>query len=671
MGLLANSAFLWGLLGLSVPLLIHWLLNPTKREDVFSTIRFFSASVLRGARLRALDRPLLLLLRCLLLALILCAMANPVVVYRGTVGGGTSPTCVLVLDTSASMAASGKEGTCWEMACAKARALLHACRPGTRVSLVTTAPCVQSVVLLESADRALAAMNALRPVSQNGMLLPAITHAAGVLAQHGIDVADIHVISDYQRTSMGDAIGADLAGGVALTAHCAAQDVWSNASITAIERDVVPRPQLRMHIFNHSSAGTCTGELSVQLDGEELYRANRSLPAGSGDMVALDLPAELPPYAKVRVHYDVPDSLRADNTRYRVLTPVEPTRILCVETTTTQQLFRQRSYHLQTAFLAARSKGHYAVDVCTVAELLQRANDGNLRDHADLLCVPGLPDYSEALVTAITEYTVAGGVLALFLGREVVPVQFNRAWGEFLPADLNRVEDPEEQSAWHLREWDTESPFFAAVSTPGSGNLALPRFFRRFSFIPGFRGEVRARFDDTTPLLLTATRGDGEVLLFNTTLGPVWTDWQKRKTFVPVLCGVASLASPGSAALYDPSVLPAGSSVRWPDGSTHEVGERDAAREDLTGTDTGFYDCTAADGSVCAVWTRNVHPRESDLHSVDAQHALDSVPRARATHSARTPAAVRRVPLWPWVIVLAVLCAALELRYAGAIQRQR
>ncbi len=72
-----RPAFLWGLVFLAVPIIIHFF---NRRHTVlldFSTVRFFRATAVRASKIRRLKRLLLLCSRCLLIAVTIILFAKP------------------------------------------------------------------------------------------------------------------------------------------------------------------------------------------------------------------------------------------------------------------------------------------------------------------------------------------------------------------------------------------------------------------------------------------------------------------------------------------------------------------------------------------------------------------------------------------------------------------
>ena len=124
-----NPLFLLGLLGMSVPLVIHLLSRRTARRVDFSSLDFLrnlERKSLRRVRVRQL---LLLLLRMLLIAAVAIAMARPAIT-GGAARGEARTSVVLVLDGSFSMTASAAGEAIFAAAKDRALAVLETLKDG-------------------------------------------------------------------------------------------------------------------------------------------------------------------------------------------------------------------------------------------------------------------------------------------------------------------------------------------------------------------------------------------------------------------------------------------------------------------------------------------------------------------------------------------------------------
>lgn len=104
-----HEQMLWGLLGLVIPILIHWLNRARHQTVAFGGMMFVEASMrLRAKHIKLQDR-LLLALRCAIIALLALAAARPVSEDVSALGAQPVAT-VLIVDTSLSMARESRSG---------------------------------------------------------------------------------------------------------------------------------------------------------------------------------------------------------------------------------------------------------------------------------------------------------------------------------------------------------------------------------------------------------------------------------------------------------------------------------------------------------------------------------------------------------------------------------
>jgi hypothetical protein len=182
---LAPWAFL-GLLAVAVPIAIHLITRRRTRVQRFPTLRFIAASRVLPVRALRPSDPLLLALRCAILALAAAALAQPL--FRGGARERAAAGVlarVIVVDTSASMRRGAAAGG---SALAAARAEAAAAAAAADVALT-----------IETAD----------PAGQ-------LTGASAWLGQQ-TGRGEITVVSDFQRGTLAEADLAGVAAGVGLS----------------------------------------------------------------------------------------------------------------------------------------------------------------------------------------------------------------------------------------------------------------------------------------------------------------------------------------------------------------------------------------------------------------------------------------------------------------------
>ena len=99
-----HPLLLWGVAAVAAPILIHLLLRQRPRPRAWAAMRWLAAALREAQRRYRLTNLLLLLLRCLVVALAALAVARP-----NLAGLGSGGRLVLVVDTTASMGGRGDD----------------------------------------------------------------------------------------------------------------------------------------------------------------------------------------------------------------------------------------------------------------------------------------------------------------------------------------------------------------------------------------------------------------------------------------------------------------------------------------------------------------------------------------------------------------------------------
>jgi hypothetical protein len=137
---LAHPALLWtGAALVTVPIVIHYLFRRKHRVVRFAAMEFLLAALKKQKRRVQMENLLLLLLRCALIALLALALARPALRSAALAPlGGSARGVILILDTSASMAArtTGRRGL--ERARDRARSFLQDLSEGSEVTVIVT-----------------------------------------------------------------------------------------------------------------------------------------------------------------------------------------------------------------------------------------------------------------------------------------------------------------------------------------------------------------------------------------------------------------------------------------------------------------------------------------------------------------------------------------------------
>ncbi len=255
-----NWGMLFGLVALAVPILIH-LLNRSRATVLdWGAMRFLLASLTSQNRRLLIEEIILLVLRCLLVALVVLAMARPFLPSRTAIpwavvlpaflaaviclavagamwahrkarwallavalalavlAGGASVNenivqqlkwaagkgetdVALLIDASLSMSVKIEGKTNFQRAIAEARAVVAACEPGDSVSLFLAGPVPRPIIATPTADREeiARALERLAPMGGTMGVLEALNVAAASLAEGDNAAEKVVLITDGQN----------------------------------------------------------------------------------------------------------------------------------------------------------------------------------------------------------------------------------------------------------------------------------------------------------------------------------------------------------------------------------------------------------------------------------------------------------------------------------------
>ena len=295
-GLFANPLGLLGLGALAV-LIVLYLVRPDPEEYAIPTVEFLSEGRGDSQQQRIRDRfriSGIFLLQALVLLAIPLALAGPQVPLPGSAAGDT----VVVVDTSASMAATGEESTRFKRARETARSVT-----GDQATVVTSAPDATVKIADGSTDATAAALSGLSVSETDGDLRRAIRVAADI---HD-DNRRIVVISDFvDATDWRAATESARAAGNEVVVERVGGGGQDNVGIVGLS---VTSTEATVTVTN---GGETQQTRDVSLGG-----SSKTVQLTPGDVTKLTLPI---PSDGGEVRLSPGDSFRLDDTAY-VATP--------------------------------------------------------------------------------------------------------------------------------------------------------------------------------------------------------------------------------------------------------------------------------------------------------------------------------------------------------------
>jgi hypothetical protein len=676
-----NLPMLGWLVAAAAPVLIHLLTRRRYRETNWAAMDFLLAAVKRRTRRIRLEQLLLLLLRTLVIATIVTAVAEPCIERGGAIfrpGGNTHR--IFVIDSSYSMAYKSNDRSRFEQAKLWAEQIVEHSMSGDGFTLVQMADPPRAIVSTPALEA-----EAIRQEIENLELLhtgadvPATLEEVRKLLDNvrhdspRLVNAEIYFISDMQRASWmpaSDSAGmAELqrrAGELASMARLHVIDLGQadadNLAVTAIQlhapfvsvgRSVVLTATLRD--FGHEARKHQVVDLLV--DDSTAGRQYVDVPAGGEATVQFSHRFDSPGEHAVEVRA-MSDALEIDNRRYLVVNVRQAVRVLCIDGRPAGDPTKASVYALFNALSARRDPNERSpLDVTVAPE--SALMEGGLAAY-DCVMLSNVAQFTASETQLLDNYLRHGGSLVFFLGDRVRSENYNRTLADMqrpiLPARLGEVT---KNATGNLDPRNYEHPIlrpFRGQEKVGLLTSPVEQYIKVKPLDSTLSGDtspgnadlrqnppqVALALGNGDPLIVTRAVRRGRVVLVTTSADASWTMLPAWGTYLPLVRQIvdwclSGQAQPRNVAVGDTlessvraSAASASLTMERPDGRHRIVplnvqGDYASWSYDdtrISGIYTGQFSPPIAPPQLFAV---NLNTAESDLRSVSSDELQNDV----------------------------------------------
>ena len=668
---------------LGVPVLIHMIQRQRTEVIEFPSLMFVRKIPFHSLRRQRVRHWVLLLLRCAALALLIAAFARPF--FRSAVlvaVTGGSREVVILVDRSYSMG----YGDRWERARDAARDVVRDLAPDDQATIIFFDSGAQSGAR-STRNRAslLAAIDGADLGVGTTRYGPALQLAQGIFEDSDQPRLEAFLITDFQRIGVDSAANTLLPPGTVLTPVMVADtDETANISVTSasVQRDFFSdreRATVTARLANRGAETVEDLRVSIELTGRELESLPVTVEAYSS-ATATFAPFTLEDTAMPVSVRAEGDALPHDNVFHFTVAPGDVVPVLVVGSPGAAEtnLYLRRALEIGSSpsfRVTVRS-----VDEVTTADVAAAG--------VVVLNDVGLP--SGQIGGAITRFVESGGGLWIVLGERI-------RWPgddlDLLPGTFDEPADRDGRGGT-LGVIDFSHPVFEVFSSPRSGDLTTPRFFRYRPLDVRPTAAVLARFDDGAAAMAEHAVGDGRVLIWTSTIDSFWNDFALKSIYLPFVHKVVEhLAAYSSPTPYltagqvldlarypgaaDLDVVGGNLVVRDPSEDRVAVGS-DGRAGFIELTEQGFYEVRDTDvaDSESVLVAVNVDLAESNLEQFDPQELVAAVTgRAAGDRSVTTDREVRpedlerRQTLWWYLLIGALGFLASETVVSNRLSR--
>ena len=671
---------------LLLPVLLHLWQKRHVVSTPFSTLRFLKAVASRSRRSAKFQDLFLFLLRFLIIAALVAAACRPVLPKNIArwFGAKTQRTVALVVDRSLSMSLSTGSGNRLDAAKTMAETVMDSLSPGDQVMVLSIGRTVDPLVAQPTADHALArrAIQSIKPSQEPTRFEDAFREVRQALARAPVGTKEMYLFTDNQEA------------GWVFDRNAMFNDAWKTTEIHALAvcpDDLNPANatlgKLKSGVPYVTAGGVVRGSVAVYNFGNNVFRDVLTISCGGKDVGKRTV--EVAPNSSQEVGFDFiapttldgrwatggvrlsGDNLPADDRVDFVLPIATGSRVLVVETGNGPDRTRS-GFFLRKALEIGRD--------CEMKSIAPEALSTEPLDGFSAVFLAGISGLEDRSTVRLERYLESGGTVFVFPGDATDADRMNRI--EWLPVRMGKLTDlPAGRQAVFAKvpdhpvfvnSWSSENPF-----------PALPQR-RLVDLKPTKDARVLLTIADQ-PFLIAAARGAGQVFFLNASPDRSWGDFPLTASFLPLMKQVARLS--GARGVGDTSFLvgdpvPAAGSLTssgpltltLPDGSKKPVPKNAPQILDSIPFLGVYFLDSESEGTVHA-FTARPDPDEGKPSPAPPAMLQDIPGLERVTG----PAALQQwlgeqrgmTPLWPLLLLAALLLLVVEAIFANAAARQR
>jgi hypothetical protein len=661
--------FLFALVALAIPVIIHLFYFRRFKTVYFTNVRFLREVKEETTARQKIRNLLVLLMRCLAVAALVFAFAQPFIPRDVDVRQGQKFISVF-LDNSFSMNALSEDVPLLEKARQRAREIISAYDVEDRFQILTNDFEGQHQRLV-SKEEALTLLDNIKTSAAVRSLSSVVNRQQMVLNTGKGDNKIAYIISDFQRNITDIANFKDSLLSINLVPLQAVQEInisidsaWFEAPVQMLRQPNL----LVVKVRNWSTQATENIRLSIKYDGEDKPLGTLSIPAQSYVIDTVNVSISEAGWQKAELAItDYP--VQFDDRYSFSFNVAEFFNVLVINENTTEP-------YLEAAFRG--------ISNFRLTNQLSRSLDYSRFPEYQLIICNGLVNISSGLAAELKQYVQIGGNVLVF-PSEKAELGTYRSFLEGVPANYPVNFDFQERA---VTDVNTEEFVFRDVYENKSANLKLPATTGNFklSNIASLGEEKLLTYRDGSPYLTKFKSGQGILYLCAAPLADNFNTLTKSgEVFIPMLYKMAISSArerPISYTIGKDEIIQTEHTSRSLEnvyklrGLNQEfipqqrvVASKVSLAVQKQIRDAGFYDLYLNPDSVLAIVAFNYDRRESDLgyYAFDELQSFERVNLSILTDnlSANFSEVVgdrdRGIVLWKWFVILALIVLAIEI----------
>lgn len=670
-------AFLAALAVLAVPIIVHLFYFRRFKRIYFTNVRFLKEVKEETSNRQKLRNLLVLLMRCLAIAALVLAFAQPFIPLSSGVKKGERAVSIFV-DNSFSMNALSKDAPLLELAKQRARDIVGAYDVADRFQVLTNDFEGRDQRLISQED-ALSRIEEIRTGPASRDLSKVLIRQQQCLNTGTQENKIAFVVSDFQANIADLANFKDSLIQVNLVPMRAVQErnvsvdsVWFESPVQVLNQPA----NLLVKLSNRSEEAAEEVRLSLRHDGQSKPVGAISIPARSTrlDTVSFNILHAGWHEAKLSLT-DYP--VQFDDDYFLSFYVAERINVLSINGS-------EQNKYLNNAFLGVK---YFHLDNSDV-----RALDYSKFSDYQLIVLnePGV--ISSGLANELKTFVQNGGNVLVFPSPTADLTSYSAFLQGFNAGALGGFEPTARQTS----QINTEEFVFRDVFLNKSANLRLPVTQGNFRLTPA-RGEQILTYRDGSAMLAKYPQGEGALYVCAAPLQEQTNDLVRNgEIFVPMLFKMAIAGTKGRQVAYTigkdevlearHQVSAAGETIyklrKTADESAGPTSEEFIPEQRIFGSkvlltpgtqvrDAGWYRLGLQKDSTLADFAFNYDRKESDLTYKGEEALAEGLPanmkvlseNAEANFSQVVGEQERGIVLWRWCVIFALLFLALEVLF--------
>jgi uncharacterized membrane protein len=536
-----------GVLGVAAPVIIHFFFRRRARNFEFPPMRYVILSYKKVARKLLLQEYLLLITRCLLVAILAMALAGPL--YSKIVSGikrGERPLAVMfVLDTSLSMTRSRFGKSLVDIGKADVERWLEQLNDTDKAG-VLDAVRLAGTGLVSDFEEIRKALDETGEAYAPARMNQALALSASLLSDQTAMDRLVVIFTDMQRTGWTSVIeaGADVPPVLVVDVSEGMEPDNLSVSDMSISWKSLAREeaaQIKAKVRNHGMEDARNTLLRVEFGDQVFSQVFADVEAG-GEVEKTLVLTEVPG-GPAALRLVASDGIAGDNVAYFHLKGGREVSALLVDGDPGTGYLESETYFLDHALnprLYARSRVNPRT--VTTSEL-----NSVILDDYKVIVLANVGRIENGAVRRVSDFVKNGGGLLFTMGDKTGADYYNAAWGELLPRELRGVKMPyagargaSEVRVMHLESpssGEDAHPILSVFQDPAQGDLGLAGFRKYFLLQQEIDPSARVilRLTDGAPMMVEGSYGRGKVILFASTADRAWNDLCIHPTYLPML----------------------------------------------------------------------------------------------------------------------------------------